>query len=346
MAKRYLSELLKTLRFESSVADLDISSVDPSLVADKIQEITKKIKLSLGREFLYIFRKDILDTAASYTFGKQIARLKIEEDGKPVELLVDEPKFLSDTFEILKSSIFFNSIKEQFNISDSVTQDDEGISSQVDLDILELQPNPINIQAIKDFAAAHRVVRETLDIEDNSQVKEVNQGEIGFLHQTDPQRYLESIGIGPCIVVVAFNAENKKLGLTHMDGLTDPILTLQNLIERVGVREVSILGANTEPLDKYSFVVNDENGTESVDEECEEPIDGNLDTLLTIKSFLDREDISIKECDILGKPQNIIVDKQTGKIYNVGKPIQRGSDVSVSDVLSRSGKRHVAREIK
>ncbi len=317
IAEKYLSDLLKTLRFESSMADVNLSSLDPSLSADKTQEIINKVRLTLGKKFLYISRKDILDNAASYVFPKQVARLKIE-DGKTVELFIDEEKFLSDTFKILESSIFFRILKEQFNIADPAAGEQEALSHEINLGNAQIQEKERRIREMEELSLSNRTVRETLNVPDSTQVKVVKQGEIGFIDESDSRKYLETIGADSCIVVVAFNPEKQILGLTHMDALTDSLLTIQKLLQKVGVREVSILGGDST----------------------------TLDILLEIKNFLEAQDISVKEWDVLNTVKSVIVDKQTGKIYDVLIPTQGGTNITIADIFSKVGRRQVAKEVK
>ncbi len=129
----------------------------------------------------------------------------------------------------------------------------------------------------------------------------VAQGQMGIIDDSDEETYIESRGFGPCIGVVLYNDKAKSAGIAHIDGDTSIEETLQWLLEKVKLPcQASIIGGNSDKKITKSVI---------------------LPQLVLIKRALEKSNVPIKDWDVMNTPiekgRHIIVNKLTGKIYNL-----------------------------
>ncbi|NRO99669.1 hypothetical protein GWC77_27890 [Paraburkholderia sp. NMBU_R16] len=155
--------------------------------------------------------------------------------------------------------------------------------------------------------------RQTLDITDSAQILSVGQAQIGRLGSEDARRYIETIGVGPCIAVSVYDPVNKTAALTHLDGLTDMPSTLTALFHEMGPHcEVRVFGA-----DRSSF-----------------------EQLRELRVQLAQRGVRPVEWDVLNSVKSIVLDRDTGQVSNV-RPRERSGSLTfaasaMADIFRRS----------
>lgn len=152
--------------------------------------------------------------------------------------------------------------------------------------------------------------RQKLEVSNDDIVGSVSQGEIGFLNtKKDEKKYLETLGAGPCIIVTAFNREGKG-AITHIDALTNEKNVLRELLN-YAKDEVRIFGGNN----------------------------SSIQQLVSIKEILDESNIQVLEWDILNSSKSIIMNCETGEIFDVLNPRSRpdATQQNSSDMYMKRG---------
>lgn len=157
--------------------------------------------------------------------------------------------------------------------------------------------------------------RNILSMKDPTQVLLVNQSKWRILHADDKERYIETIGLTPCIGVVIRNPYTKDTALIYIDARTNIQQVLVNLLSQITNNTdvtVDIIGGR--PMDPITGM--------------EESMIKNLvrDQLIEIQDFFENRKIKVRSWDvweITGNPwkdiKSIIIDKETGQIFDLDK---------------------------
>jgi hypothetical protein len=117
----------------------------------------------------------------------------------------------------------------------------------------------------------------------------VPMGVVTSIDQNNPQRYIVTLGAGPCFIVGAYNAETHASGLTHIDAFTPMQDVIRRLIGSVRTKSVKVFGGDM----------------------------SSLTQLIQLKELFEQLDISVDEWDVLNETKSIAIDKQTGEFLNV-----------------------------
>jgi len=297
-----LREKVANLQFQSSTENIDISEL-----AGGTEELPNSIRLLIGHQYLYLYRDDITD--AEHTHAKvQIGRFKLDEDGNVIDFVPDaDESLVRETMSSLNHIPFFNELKNRFNIKDPNEENLARARQIADESNQKAEEQQQEIDALKYLAEKNRLnePRDKIDIEDDELVGSVSQGEIGVLREDSKKRFLETLGAGPCIIVTAYDPSNKTAAMTHIDGLTDEKTTLNQLFGAAGIVEIRVFGGDS----------------------------SSINQLVSIKKILEKAGAVVQEWDILNTEKSIILDRETGKIFDVQKGRER-KGTSKQDVMA------------
>lgn len=275
-----LKLIIDDLRYESSIKDVSSFSELPG-------EISAKVGLKIGKKYLYISRKDVKDPkfVRDYTIPLQVARLEIDMNSSVVDVAIDDKVLASETFSLLASSHFFRKVSDEFNLSECHPSD-----TLAYVESLNEVADEKNRKAQEIFSLRNndKIYRSDMSEPPAEQSRDVTQGSILFVNQESPERYIQTIGAGPCIVVVGYDSASKTVGIVHADPFTDLVGSARKIISKAKERVV-VLGGQPESVPQ----------------------------LIKLKEFFDENNIFVSEWDILNEVKSIIVDKETGEIYNL-----------------------------
>ena len=287
-----LSEKVSKLKFQSSTENFDLFEL-----AEGVEQLPSSIRLVLGRNYLYLYRDEITD--AQHTHAKvQIGRFEIDEDCNINNFIADaDDSLVSETIGMLAHIPFFSELKKRFNIKDPTEENLARAKQIADGSNRKAEDQQREIDALKYLAEKNRLnePREEIDVENDEVVGSVGQGETGVLHEDSNKRYLESLGAGPCIIVTAYDSNNRTAAMTHIDGLTEENTTLNRLFEATGSVEVRVFGGDS----------------------------SSINQLVSIKKILEETGATVEEWDILNTEKSIILDRETGEILDVKKGRER-----------------------
>ena len=306
-----LREKIANLKYPSSTENVALSEL-----AGGTQELPNSIRLLVGRSYLYLYRDDITD--AEYTHAKvQIGRFALDEEGNITDFVPDaDDSLVRQTMSSLNHVPFFNALKNRFGIKDP---DEENLARARQIaqeSNQKADERQREIDALKYLAEKNRLnePREGIDIENDEFVGSVGQAEIGVLNPDGKKRYLETLGAGPCIIVTAYDRSNKTAAMTHLDGLTDERTTLNQLFGSAGTVEIRVFGGDL----------------------------SSINQLVSIKKILEEAGAVVEEWDILNAKKSIILDRETGKIFDVKKGRERKGtskqDAMAMELRSLQGK--------
>lgn len=302
-----LREKIANLQFQSSRESIDISELAGG--TEKLPESISSISLLIGRRYLYLFRNDIPDPEHPHA-ELQIGRFELDEDGNVTGFIPDAHESLvRQTMYSLKHVPFFNELRERFNIEDLNEEDLRAAMQIANESRQKAQELQREIDALNSLAEENRLKepRKKIDIEDDKLVCSVNEGEVGILGEGSKKRFLESLGAGPCIIVTAYDPDNKIAAMAHIDGLTDEEATLAQLFrvfKDVDTVEIRVFGGDP----------------------------SSINQLVSIKKILEEKGVVVREWDILNTVKFIILDRETGEIFDVEKVRER-EDASEQDPL-------------
>lgn len=273
-----LKNIVISLKYESSADYPTLESIGLP------QNLSDKIKIRVGGKYIYISRKDVQDPGhvRDYTIDLQVARLEINNKQQVVNFIPDDEKLAKSTLALLTSNPFFSKIVSTFNIE--TTSDDAEYISRLNTDADNLLSET---QEIFDLKPTNPVSRKMIDIPNSEKSIEVHQGSVLLLDQKSSQEYLHTVGAGPCIIVVGYNKDTKKVGMVHADPFTNLIDATRRIIGFTGT-QVTVLGGDSSSI-KY---------------------------MLSLKRYLDRQNISAT-WDILNEVKSIAVSKTTGEIFDL-----------------------------
>lgn len=282
--------------------------IDLSIFSDTVdtKEISKSVELMLGQSYLYIYRKDITDAENPHA-NVQIGRLEIDDSSNMSNFIPDaDISLVSETFYILKDIPFFNYAKERFNISEP---NEEMLKKAKELAQKSNEKAEKQQQAIDEIKHlseenSRKEKRKVLNIEDDNIVGSVAQGEMGFL-ENNTKRYLETLGAGPCIIVTAYNPDKKIVAMSHIDALTDEKSTLTDMFRIAGKSEIRVFGGDI----------------------------SSINQMVSIKQILSENNATVLDWDILNSSKSIILDSETGEVFDVSKAKQR-KDATKQDSMT------------
>lgn len=270
------SDLISTLKFDSSIERL------PSPVAN--------CELKIGKGAVYISRVDINDVERStYTpIAEQVARLLIS-NGMIVDVKIDNKDLAPDTFRTLSGSdTFFKEIVSRFHLSVDVSDQDamtiESIRARSEKDV------KTKFELKQWFLERPHTPRRSVRLDDiDTRAIDVAQQTISILTEDHPERYIASMGAGPCFIVGSYNPETHASGLTHIDGLTNMTHVIERLRSGTQSKTVRVFG-----------------GDES-----------SLNQLIQLKGILEEMGLDVEEWDVLNDIKSIAIDKTTGEYLDV-----------------------------
>lgn len=307
----------KGLKFESDAEEVPLSIFLNNLNIEQIKELSEQFRILLGHRYLYIYRNDV--TNPEHTYAKlEIGRIKMNDNGNLTEFIPDSNiNLVSESFSELQLIPFFKRIKLKFNIPD-IGNDTKQAALKLRR---EMNDKASSEQKRDDIVNALALLwklwsqRDVLSIKDSIQVLSVKQGRWEILHANDKERYIETRGLAPCIGVVIRNPYTKDTALVHIDARTNIQQELVNLLNQITDNTdvtVDIIGGR--PMDTVIG--------------WEESMIKNLvrDQLIEIKDFFENRKIKVRNWDvweITGNLwqdiKNIIIDKQTGQIFDSNK---------------------------
>lgn len=299
--QKILKDKISNFKHAYYSEDIELSEIFNEIDA---QEILKSIKLVLGSKYLYVYRNDITDP--EYTHAKvQIGRFELDNDCNVINFIADADNNLTiETFSILEKSDFFSELKKRFNIVNPSEKNLEiarklAYESNKKANEQQLEIDKINILAIKSSISN---IRKWLDVEEDDLVGPIVQWEVGFVDEKSEKKYLETIGAWPCIIVTAYNADEKKIAMTHIDGLTDEELVLYQMINYAGKSELRVFGGNS----------------------------SSINQLTSINKILSQREVNVVEWDILNSTKSIIINKETWGVFNVFNCKKRKDETKIN----------------
>ena len=303
--QKVLKDTISGLRFRSSSANVELADLAEGA---NLEGIGNSVRLLLGSSYLYIYRDDI--TNPEHTHAKvQIGRFGLDEEGNLTEFVADsEDSLVSETFQRLGGIPFFDQAKARFSIS---APDEESLAAarQIAEESNRLAAKQqADIDEIRALAAKNALKegRGSLNIEEDELVGSVGQGEIGFLGEENKQRYLETFEAGPCIIITAYDPETKNIAMCHVDASTDENSVINQLLRHAGASEIRVFGGNM-------------NG---------------INQLVSIKNILSERGAEVQDWDVLNSTKSIIIDRETGKVFDVLNSRQRaGATVQDSAMM-------------
>lgn len=296
------------------------NDIDLSIFSDTVDttEISKLVGLSRTLRYLHIFRDDIKDAEHPNT-NLRIGMLKIGDRYNISDFIpIADTSLVSETFHILKDIPFFNYVKKRFNISEpneetfekaktlAKESNEKAIKTQQAIDEIRL--------SIKENSLRDK--RKILNVEDDNLVGQVAQSEIGYL-KNNTKKYLETRGATVCIIVTAYNPDKKIAAITHIDALTDEKSTVNDMLRIVGKSEIRVFG-----------------GSES-----------SFDQIVSIKQILSEHNANVLDWDILNSMKSIILDNETGEVFDVSK-LKRRQDATKFDSIDNVGLRRLGEKDK
>lgn len=297
-----LREKVSKLEFQSSIENIELSEL-----AGSIEQLPSSIRILLGRNYLYLYRDDISDP--QYTHAKVlIGRFEIDKNCNITNFIPDvDDSLVSQTMGMLGQVPFFNELKDRFSIKDP---DEESLARAKQItneSNRKAEEQQREIKSLKYLAEKNKLKKERrkIDIENDQLVGSVSLGEIGILSTDSQKRYLETLGAGPCVIVTAYDANKKTAAMVHIDGLTNESAALQQLFGAAGTVEMRVLGGDS----------------------------SSINQLVSIKKILEEAGANVEEWDILNKNKSIILDRETGEIFDVKKGRKR-EDASSQDSLT------------
>lgn len=277
-----MRQLFDGLKFESSISTVPfLEGID---VAD-----AGRIHLTIGKHGVYISRRDVNDPSfqREYSIPLQVARLQIGDDANIKGVVVDDKVLAPETFALLSKNTWFSDIIRKFAIN---------TESDSDTSIYKKRANDkagekiMEAQKLVDLSPNKRIERNKMELPDEELSVDVMMGETRFIAETSPERYIYTRGAGPCIVVIGYDPETKTVGMVHADAFTNITDATNRIVHRAGGR-ISVLGGQPESMGQ----------------------------LVELKKYLDARNIAVTEWDILNDTKSIVVDKETGEIFDISK---------------------------
>ncbi|MBI2473972.1 hypothetical protein HYV70_05475 [Candidatus Uhrbacteria bacterium] len=270
------AEKLSNLEYESSVDEI------PSPVQD--------CKLSIGKNAIYISRRDVFDADRStyYPIFEQVARLLLS-DGKIVGIKIDNDILAPDTFgQLADADPVFHQVVNVFNIKTKTTSEDD--DRLMDLKAKSNAEVQEKMEQKKWFLEQPHYPRRMVNLDDiEAEALDVHMGAVTTIHQNYPERYVVTVGAGPCLIVGAHNPKNHASGLTHIDAFTSMEDVVRKLIGGVRAKSVRVFGGDM----------------------------SSLNTLIQLKDILEKMNIGVDEWDVLNEIKSIAIDNQTGEYLDV-----------------------------
>lgn len=277
--------MLSGFEFSSSAEYIESFSELPD-------EVFEKIQLRLGSKYLYISRKDTHDPefVQDYTIPLQVARMEIDQKGDVVGIEIDDEVLAPETLAMLSVSPFFKRVCDTFSVSTENLSDTSVYREGLNRSANENVEAAAGITALK---SNESIPWSDMDEPSREQSVDVMQGNINFVTRESSERYIQTIGAGPCIIVVGYDSHSETVGMVHADAFTDIVVATKLIIAR-SKEKVVVLGGQT----------------------------GSTKQLIELKKYFDDNGIVV-EWDILNEVKSIVVDKETGKIYNLKNIVPR-----------------------
>lgn len=276
-----LATLRNSLKYESSM--IDLSPEDVGVFSGSLDSV----KLVIGKKYIYISRLDVNDPqfVSSYKIPLQVARLELDANDNVVGVIIDDTKLIGETFALLSSVPFFEKIKTTFSIP-NVEVDTAAYKEKLNAIAEEKNKAAKEIFAL---APKKRIIREEMGDAAEDKVINVIQGSFSVISKEVPEQYIQTIGAGPCIIIVGYDPTNEMVRLAHMDAFDD----IKNVAGYIvgGMKKITVLGGDRSSVAR----------------------------LVELKKYFQDRQIDVAEWDILNDVKSIVVDKKTGKIYNLAK---------------------------
>lgn len=304
-----LKHEISSFKFDSSTVNLGLDYFENELDQAQMEKLKEYFNVVLNSTYLHIYRSDINDP--QYTHANvHIGRIEIDKDGNPKGFSSEaSDAMIKMAFEKLKTIPFFRALKSKLGIvSPTKNEYADALNEEKMLRTLHADEERKENEIIDLSRKNYPEIRGDLNIEDDAAVLSIGMQELGILDSEDERMYLETTGAGPCVIVTGYDKENMAATMTHIDGLTDEVETVNQLINLVGGKAVRVFGGDR----------------------------SSIKALVKIKEVLDERSANVLEWDVLNSVKDIILDKRTGEVFNVIPRKRAGS--SAGPVIKLIGK--------